>query len=346
MFTFLWPYLVLLLPLPWLVYRFMPPAKKSSQDYIPFPFYHLLCQADDRTGNTKIAHNRIRICWLSLIWLGLVLALMRPQIAAEHANTPTDTRNLMLAVDLSDSMRTQDMRVQGYATDRLTVIKLILSTFIEERQGDQIGLILFGRKAYLQSPFTMDTQLIQQYLNEAAIGLAGKQTAIGDAIGLTLKRMHQQTYRTAKQKPVLILVTDGTNTAGAIAPLAAAELAAKQQLKIYTIGIGADPNTSQNILDHFFNGQQTSDLDETTLQRIAQMTGGQYFRARTAADLTDIYDTLNQLEPVSGKPAYFRLYRNLHFIPLAMATLLAIMLLLFPLIRHTWQKRQQTNAHP
>lgn len=332
MFTFLWPYFILLLPLPWLVYRFVPRAKHPSRGYLPFPFYSLLQQAKDQAGDHK---NQVRRMWpygrllcLSLIWLGLVLALMRPQIAEEQARQPVHARNLMLAVDLSASMRAQDLQIQGYATDRLTVVKSIFSEFIEQRQGDQLGLILFGSQAYLQSPFTMDRHLIRQYLNEASIGIAGKKTAIGDAIGLTLKRMNNLVDTEAQQKPVLILITDGANTAGAVSPVEAAELAAKQQLKIYTIGIGADPGTGQSLLNQFFDMPSFSDLDEATLQHIARITGGRYFRARTATDLADIYHILNQLEPASGKPVYLRLYRNLHFIPLAVAVILAIILLL------------------
>lgn len=328
MFTFAWPYAILLLPLPWLVYRFIKPAQQDNATYLPFPAYHLIKNLK-KEGAAKPHHAHYSgIVFLSLIWITLVSAMMRPQMIKELVNQPTQARNLMLAVDVSQSMQIRDMHIQGYAVDRLSAIKLIFSTFIQKRQGDQIGLILFGSQAYLQSPFTLDTHLVEQYLEEAQIGIAGKQTAIGDAIGLTIKRINAQNYQKNLQKPVLILITDGANTAGSISPIEAAELAARQELKIYTIGIGAESPLNQSLFDSFFTMQRGSSLDETTLKHIAKLTGGEYFRAKTAKDLERIYALINALEPVESKPLYFKLYRDFYFIPLAIAILIVIIWLL------------------
>ena len=224
----------------------------------------------------------------------------------------------MLAVDLSGSMEEQDFILNNQRVDRLTATKWVAGDFISRRAGDRIGLILFGTQAYLQTPLTFDRKTVVTLLNESAIGLAGDNTAIGDAIGLAVKRLGDQ--QTSNR--VLILLTDGANTAGEVSPIKSAELAAEKNLKIYTIGIGAD----EMIVRSFFGSQRVNpskDLDEETLTAIAKKTGGRYFRARDADELNQIYQILDQLEPVEKDKQYFRPKTELFYWPLGLALLLA-----------------------
>jgi Ca-activated chloride channel family protein len=207
----------------------------------------------------------------------------------------------MFAVDLSGSMERPDFNLNGEQVDRLTVVKDVAGKFIERRAGDRIGLILFGKRAYVQTPLTFDLKTVRTMLEESVIGLAGKETAIGDAIGLAVKRLKERPI----DSRVLILLTDGANTAGEVDPVQAASLAKEAGLKIYTIGVGAD----RMEVDSFFGTQlvnPSSDLDEKTLSTIAKLTGGQYFRAKNTEGLEKIYQTLDQLEPVKSDSEVFR----------------------------------------
>ncbi|CRR70550.1 VWFA-related Acidobacterial domain protein [Pseudomonas aeruginosa] len=205
------------------------------------------------------------------------------------------------------------MRWQEDEISRLELIKKLFGDFIEDRRGDRVGLILFGSQAYLQAPLTFDRHTVRVWLDEAQIGIAGKNTAIGDAIGLAVKRLRQ---RPAESR-VLVLITDGANTGGQIAPQIAAQLAAEQQVKIYTIGIGADPQ--QGGVPGLFGFNPGLDLDEPTLRGIAEITGGEYFRARSSAELESISATLDRLEPVAQQTTRARPALALYSWPLAAA---------------------------
>jgi Ca-activated chloride channel family protein len=244
----------------------------------------------------------------------LVLACARPQWLGEPIEQAISGRDLMMAVDLSRSMEAQDFILNKRPVDRLTAIKAIASDFINRRVSDRIGLILFGTQAYLQTPLTFDRKTVQTLLNEAVIGLAGDNTAIGDAIGLAVKRLKNQ----PDNSHVLILLTDGANTAGEVTPLKAAELAAANKLKIYTIGIGAD----EMLVPSLFGNRKVNpsqDLDEKTLIKIAESTGGYYYRARNTDELNNIYMRLDELEPVEKDKQYFRPRTELYMYPLALA---------------------------
>ena len=243
---------------------------------------------------------------------------MRPQWLGEPIEQAVSGRDLMLAVDLSGSMEEQDFMVEKKRVDRLTATKYVAGQFIQRRIGDRLGLILFGTQAYLQTPLTFDRATVTTLLNESAIGLAGESTAIGDAIGLAVKRLRKQQANSR----VLVLLTDGANTAGEVTPLKAAELAADNNLKIYTIGIGAD----EMIVRSFFGSRKVNpsrDLDEKTLIAIAEKTGGRYFRARNTKELNQIYQLLDELEPVEKEKQYFRPKTELYHWPLAIAFILA-----------------------
>ncbi len=319
MIELFYPWLLIALPFPLLVYWFAPPKFNVQQSALRVPF--LVDLADSQTVKIAIP-NRYRL-WLAVIaWTLLVFAAARPQWLGEPIEQAMSGRDLMLAVDLSASMQEQDFILNKQAVDRLTAIKAIATNFIERRVGDRLGLILFGTQAYLQTPLTFDRKTVSTLLDESVIGLAGDNTAIGDAIGLAVKRLRNESTNSR----VLILLTDGANTAGEVSPLKAAELAAANHLKIYTIGIGAD----EMLVGGFFGYRKvnpSADLDEKMLIKIAESTGGYYYRAKNLDELTNIYMRLDELEPVEKEKQYFRPRRELYFIPLAAA--LALTGLLF-----------------
>jgi Ca-activated chloride channel family protein len=228
--------------------------------------------------------------WLLLGWLLIVLAAMQPMWVHGESRLPRSGRDLMLAVDLSRSMAAVDFTLAGRPVDRLEAAQHVAGDFLERRRGDRVGLILFGERAYIQAPLTFDTAAVRRLLDEAEIGLAGKATAIGDAIGLALKRLREDP---ATRQRVLVLVTDGENTAGAVGPERAAGLAREFGVRIYTIGIGAGPGQA-NHLGLFTTGDG---VDERTLTAVAETTGGRYFRAQDTEQLREIYAALDALEP-------------------------------------------------
>ena len=315
MIHFEWPWLLVALPLPLIVRRLMPPDQPVQQAALKVPFLD-----DFSEDEAKSVSQRRR--WplsLSIIaWLLLVIASIRPQWLGEPIEQAVSGRDLMLAVDLSGSMEEQDFIINNRRVDRLTATKWVAGQFIERRVGDRLGLILFGTQAYLQTPLTFDRKTVLTLLNESALGLAGENTAIGDAIGLAVKRLKNQ----QADSRVLILLTDGANTAGEVLPIKAAELAAEHHLKIYTIGIGAD----EMVVRSFFGARKINpsvDLDEDTLTTIAEKTGGRYFRARNTEELEQIYHILDQLEPVEKDKQYFRPRSELFYWPLSFALLIA-----------------------
>ncbi len=305
MYSLYWPWIFVLLPLPFLI-KWLPRVKQASITTIEAPFLN------DLFGGKK-GSNHQRASWFNwLPWLLLLLAVSRPQWIGEPVALPIEGRDLMLAIDISGSMEQKDMQINGQAVDRLTAVKKVAGEFMDRRVGDRIGLILFGENAYLQAPLTFDRETVKTLLYEAAIGLAGKSTAIGDSIGLAVKKARE----TQESNRILIVLTDGQNTAGAIEPLKAAELARAEDLKIYTIGVGAD----EMVVNSFFGGQRrinpSSDLDEASLRRIAAITEGKYFRARDTHELEEIYAILDELEPLAEEEQFYRPTKELYFWPL------------------------------
>ena len=309
MFEFAWPWMFVLLPLPLLVWRLLPPisAMHGSALRIPYLDDFSAAAADD----ISITASRLPLLLLLLAWLALLTAAARPVWVGDAVEISRAGRDLMLAVDLSGSMEERDFQLGGRRVDRLTATKAVAGEFIKKREGDRIGLILFGDQAYLQTPLTFDRQTVHRLLNESVTRLAGRSTAIGDAIGLAIQQLRKQEDR----QQVLILMTDGTNTAGRVGPIEAAKMAAQEQLKIYTVGIGAIPRGGS------FFGMRTagrSDLDESTLKAIAQITGGQYFRAHDTAEFARIYAEVDRLEPVEKELESYRPRRDLFQWPLAL----------------------------
>jgi len=324
MIQFEWPWLFLLLPLP-LLLRWLLPASTNIQDAaLRVPFFD---EFTNTASNNAISKSARWPIWLALFaWLLLITASARPNWLGEAIELPISGRDLMLAVDLSGSMEAEDFQINGRTVNRLTAAQWVGGDFIKRRVGDRIGLILFGSQAYVQTPLTFDRETVRTLLHEAVLGLAGQETAIGDAIGLAVKRL-RQTGDNNKNSGVLILLTDGANTTGKVEPIKAAELAAQYNLKIYTIGIGADEMQVRTL----FGTQRinpSADLDEKTLSAIADKTGGRYFRARNIDELEKIYQLLDQLEPIEQESQVFRPSQSLFSWPLSGALILSSLLIL------------------
>ncbi|MEZ5507114.1 MAG: VWA domain-containing protein [Gammaproteobacteria bacterium] len=331
-----WP--LLLFPLPWIFRALMKRAASADNGMLRVPFFASINELANSKERQAGSHSRSMRFLLFCIWTLLVIAAAGPLYIGDPITIRDKARDLMLAVDVSGSMVYQDLRVKGEQVDRLTAIKHVLHEFIERRNGDRLGLILFGSQAYLQTPLTFDRVTLRQLLDEAQIGIAGKSTAIGDAIGLALKRLQDR----PNDSKVLILLTDGANTAGEIAPLQAAKLAAQKGLKIYTVGVGADEMVTPGILGTRLGSRRinpSADLDEETLSGIAQITGGRYFRAKSTESLRQIYQLLDQLEPVESDPETFRPIRALYYYPLGLALLLSAALALSSVLRNALMHR-------
>jgi Ca-activated chloride channel family protein len=323
-----WPWLALLLPLPWLVYVLRSPvAARGVALFVPMAAT-LANQSTDIVRGSRSA----RVVF-AIIWLLLVAAAVRPQWLGEPQPVPTTGRRLMLAIDTSGSMATEDM---AGGASRLRVVQSVAGRFIDGRHGDRVGLILFGTEPYLQAPLTADLATVHRFLNEALVGVAGTQTAIGDAIGLAIKRLRAEgrgdgvggaagpsgaggAAGAAARQTVLVLLTDGENDAGAMPPLEAADLAAREGLRIYTIGVGAAPESRM-----FGMSAGNTDLDEDTLKAIAKATGGEYFRATDANALQAVYSQIDRLEPAAGTQQWLRPAQEWFTWPLAVALLLSV----------------------
>ena len=329
--TIAWPWLLLLAPLPWLLRLLMPASPSGDLQALRVPWFSAV--AGGKAG-------WMRRPWLALvaalIWLLLLLAASRPQWIGEIESLPVSGRDLLLAVDISGSMDTQDMILNKTAVNRLKVVKKVAGEFIKRRHGDRVGLILFGSRAYLQTPLTFDTETTATLLNESEIGLAGRETAIGDAIGLAVKRLRDD----AASDRVLVLLTDGANTSGEVQPLQAAEFAARDGLTVYTVGVGAD----EMMVQDFFGSRvvnPSADLDEDTLRTIAERTGGRYFRARDAKGLEKIYEILDELEPVESDVEIILPIDELFHWPMVLAYVLALLAALFSI--RPFRFRSQTS---
>jgi len=313
MIQFAWPWMLLFLPLPWLVARLLPAATpQAGAVFLPFA-----ATVSVDTALALRAPSRWQVALFALVWLLLVAAATRPQWLDDPLPVPTSARQLMMAVDTSGSMQAEDMA--GGAT-RLQVVKAVGSEFLRHRVGDQVGLILFGTRPYLQAPLTTDLATVGQLLREGMIGVAGPETAIGDTIGLAIKRLKAQREQGGgKGEMVLILLTDGGNTAGLMDPIDAAKFAAQEGLRIYTIGVGAPVQSGM------MGTRGNTDLDEETLQSIARITHGAYFRATNVASLNDVYAQIDKLEPAAAQAQWYRPTTEWFAWPLALALLLSVL---------------------
>jgi Ca-activated chloride channel family protein len=313
-FDFIWPWMLAFLPLPWLVARLLKPATRKQAPLRMPRLLTPITASDSLKPRLQLQANARLSPLFTLVWLALILAAMRPVWYLTPTPFEASGRDMLLAVDLSGSMEKPDMRVNGRAVDRLSAVKSVVDDFIAQRQGDRMGLIVFGSQAFIVSPLTYDLTSLQQLLDETQIGMAGNNTAVGDAIGLAIKHLRQA----RNQKAVLILLTDGANNAGSVEPLVAADKAQQMGLVIHTIAFGGEEN-----LRYRDQGAQRGDIDLATLEHIAQRSSGQSFFASKTEQLAQIYDHINRLETNDYTLNHYRARSELFSWPLGLALTLS-----------------------
>ena len=331
MFSFYWPWAALLLPLPWLIRRFWPRPHGATDAYTHGDNSTLLHPALGRLASTFVAArslthagSRTQLAVLALLWAALVVTLMQPQWLEPYTEVRTEGYDLMLAVDTSRSMEALDFTVEGRQVTRMAVIKGVLARFIKAREGDRIGIVVFGSQAFVLSPMTLDMRALHTLLDGVVSRMAGNGTAIGDAIGVSVKKLRER----PEGSRVLILVTDGENTEGSMPPVLAAQVAAHEGIRIYTIGVG-----SKGLVPFFEEGEMKQvemEIDEDLLTEVANITGGAYFRATDTGALEKIYQQIDALEKTQAESRSVMIARPLYRWPLGLALLLLFLLGLFP----------------
>lgn len=324
---FAWPWWLLALPAPLLLRWMMPPARGPASA-LKVPFGARLRTIASASGRSLAGHGPGLLAWLA--WALLCVAAARPLQLGEPVQPPQVGRDMMLALDLSGSMSEPDMELGGRIVDRLTAAKAVIADFLERREGDRVGLLVFGERAYALTPLTGDLQTVRDQLADSVVGLAGQATAVGDAVGLAVKRLRDQPAGQPDSKQhVLILLTDGVNTAGALDPLKAAELARANGVRVHTIAFGGDG--AMSLFGFRLPAAGAADqIDEDTLRRIAEITGGRFFRARDTAQLAGIYAEIDRLEPIEHAGQAVRPRVEMYAWPLALAVLLALLAWLRP----------------
>jgi len=332
MIHFQWPWMALLLLLPLAQWwrerrrRTLAEAYQQRQTTLLHPALERL--RDAFTGQRPRAGtgSRLQALLLALMWLGLVGALMHPQWLEPITDERIEGYDLMLAVDASHSMEALDFSVQGRQVSRMQVVKGVMGRFIEGRQDDRVGLIIFGNQAFVLSPLTLDRHLVRQLLENLVPRIAGDGTAMGDAIGLGVKKLRQR----PKGSRVLILVADGENTAGTIPPLEAARLAAAEGVRIYTIGVGSHQARVPIYEEGRLVYRTDLGFDEATMKAIAEATGGAYFRASDTDALEKISQRIDELEKSHAEARTLYLPHPLYRWPLGLALASLLLLGLFP----------------
>lgn len=325
----------LLIPLPILVWLILP-VYKDRQESIRIPFFDEISTAakiKPSEGAVILKLNWMQKILAPILWILIVTAIAKPQWVDDPIVKIEPARDLLLAVDISQSMDARDFRDStNRRIDRLTAVKQVLDDFITKREGDRLGLILFGGGAYPQVPFTLDHKTCRLLLNQAEVGMAGPQTVIGDAIGLGIKMFEESEVK----EKVLILLTDGNDTGSKMPPLKAAEIAKQNGIVIHTIGIG-DPNAQ---------GQDKVDLE--AIKEIAEITGGKSYRGENSKGLESIYDELDKMNPQNYKTQSYRPKHPLYFYPLGLAVILLIsyhlILMIFVSLKRISNKTESTKA--
>jgi Ca-activated chloride channel family protein len=330
-FSFHWPWLALLLPLPLLIWKFWHKPHGATDAYTHADSSTLLHPALGRLASTFVssrslthAGGRLQIFMLALLWVALVTCLMRPQWMEPYSEIRTEGYDLMLAIDTSRSMEALDFTVKGRQVTRMAVIKGVIGRFIKARDGDRIGIVVFGDQAFVLSPMTLDNQAVYKLVDNIVSRMAGDGTAIGDAIGLGVKKLRDR----PEGSRILILVTDGENTEGSLPPKLAAQLAAHEGIRIYTIGVG-----SKGLVPFMEDGRMTQvkmEIDEALLTEVAGITDGEYFRATDTSALEQIYQHIDALEKTQAESRTAMIPRPLYRWPLGVALLALLLLGLFP----------------
>lgn len=319
MFELACPWILSLLPLPWLIWRFAPKRSLPPISALNIPFFQAMNNLINQ-DKQSIGH-RTTLLLLSMTWMAMVIALAGPRWVGEPTPLVRKGYHILLALDLSGSMALQDRMMYGHPATRLAVVKRAARQFVRDRVGDNIGLIVFGSQAYLQTPLTYDRHNVIERINDATVGLAGQTTSIGDALGLAVKQLQRVPINAGR---FLILLTDGVSNSGVLTPFKAAELAKQEGIKVYTIGLGTEQHGFGSLL---FDVNATAELDEDTLKSVASMTGGLYFRATDLASLQKIYGQINKIEAIAHGEATVRPEKDYYPWPLALAILLGLLLL-------------------
>lgn len=313
---FAWPWLLLALPLPWLLRAVLPPAHDAGPA-LRVPWGARLAAVAAPSAMAPRLRGQSWLAWLG--WALLCVAAARPLAWGEVVQPPHSTREMMLAVDLSASMGERDMVVGAQVVDRLTAAKAVIADFLERRAGDRVGLLVFGRGAYVLAPATADLETVREQLLATEVALAGRETAIGDAIGLGIKRLQAQ----REGERVLVLLTDGVNTAGVMDPIKAAEIARDEGVRVHTIAFGGEGEAMSVFGFRLPSGG--TEIDEATLAGIADMTGGRSFRARDTDTLAGIYAEIDRIEPVEAPGEAVRPRLDRYHWPLAFALVLGLL---------------------
>ncbi len=328
MFEFASPWMACLLLLPLVAGYFLPPQKeKVARALLRFPHLDVLKRT---IGGTKLRQTiavRFFVLLISLFWLCLVLAMMQPQHVKQMEDVRSEGYDIMLAVDLSGSMRAMDFLKNWQPTSRLEMAKQVVGDFVKGREDDRIGLVLFGDFAYQYAPLTLDRESVVKMLDDTVIAMAGQSTAIGDAIGLSVKGLRDR----PENSRIIILLTDGEDTSSSIPPLQAAKLAADYGIKIYTIGIGSDGTVPARDSNGNLQMVRTK-LDAELLKEIAKTTGGSFFRANDATTLIRVYEKINELEKTEAESLKYLIKTPLYRYPLGMALVLFTFIAIWPLV--------------
>lgn len=326
--TFAEPKMFWLLLLPFIIYFIFPKAKGALGSALRVPFIEDLKNIKNQTSHLSIPFvgknilASLKFIYLFLIWTLLIIAAARPQFVGAPYRLKTESRDIMLVIDISTSMLEQDFSAQSRRIDRLSAVKAVVGSFMEKRTEDRLGLILFGTRAYLQSPLTFDKQAVKNILLNTDAGMAGNTTSIGDALGLALKNLKDEKN---KDNKIIILLTDGENNDGSLSMAQAIALAEKENIKIYTVGVG-----SEAVFWGSLFALQNNELDEKSLKELAQKTKGNYFRATDLSSLADIYQKIDTLEPQNNDGGIVQEKKELFYIPVIGALILAILLLFLP----------------
>ncbi len=328
MITFLYPYAIILLFLPFILRAIFPLAKNHQGAAIKIPFIKDLKKIQHMSAQSVLSQRGqvsdfLRLFFLFLLWFLIVLALMRPIQLLDPVRFESKGRDILMITDISTSMLEEDFKYQTRRISRLDAVKAVVSDFTKKRLNDRMGLILFGTRAYLQAPLTFDKVAIVDILSLMKAGMAGQSTAIGDALGLGLKTLKEA--KTNKNNQVIILLTDGENNDGSMSLPEAIHLSKTQDVKIYTIGVGSP---AFSIASAFF-GVQNSNLDEKSLKELASQTKGQYFKVTSLNQLIAVYKKIDALEEQNFDQNYIYPQKELYFIPLLLALVLTLVALLF-----------------
>lgn len=308
------PWALVLLPAPWLVWRFAP-AHRERVRSLRFPFFRRVVEAagsEPGSGSIVLIRHRVQMIAAIIVWTLLVVALARPERVGEPIEITKAARDVVLAIDISGSMDQRDfVTADGSRVQRLEAVKRVVGQFIEARDSDRVALIVFGSKAFVQAPFTEDLRTVRELLEQTEVGMAGPHTVIGDAIGLTIRTFEA---REVEQR-LLILLSDGSDTGSRMSPVNAAEIAAGEGVEIHTIAVG-DPEATGE-----------SRVDVSTLEDIARRAGGQFFFAGDEAGLASVYERIDALAPRDVETVSFRPREPLGHWLLAAAVVLSLLVI-------------------